>query len=139
MAGGYNRAIVEKTLTAMWDRDSAYGMKNDLAPDADMPKGHVDKKKGSDFGAHLADVRRAWDAGPLSLVEKQAVFMRYALDQEQEVIAGFQAVTQQAVSYRIERGVGKLAAHLNGERYIDGYDDLADRDAQEVTAGCSAR
>ncbi|WP_031513756.1 hypothetical protein [Streptomyces sp. NRRL F-5123] len=124
MAAGYTRAIVEKTLTAMWDPDSPYGMKNESAPDADMPRGYVDKKKGSDFGAHLADVRRAWGAGPLSLVEKQAVFMRYALDQEQEVIAGFQRVTQQAVSYRIERGVGKLAAHLNGQKYIDGYDQL---------------
>ncbi|MEU9791102.1 hypothetical protein AB0E27_10755 [Streptomyces sparsogenes] len=112
---------MERTLTALWDPDAAYGMKNEQAPDADMPKGFVDKKKGSNFGAHLADVRRAWESGPLSLVEKQAVFMRYALDQEQGVIAAFQGVTQQAVSYRVERGVGKLTAHLNGDQYIDGY------------------
>ncbi|WDS51762.1 DNA binding protein [Streptomyces phage Triumph] len=126
MAGGYDRATVERTLPAVFDSGFAYGMKNELAPDADMPKGHVDKKKGSNFGAHLADVRRAWDAGPLSLVEKQALFLHYALDEHDEKIAAFQEVTDRAVRYRIERGVGKLAAHLNGDKYIDGYDQLED-------------
>ncbi|MFF8845470.1 hypothetical protein ACF08N_22550 [Streptomyces sp. NPDC015127] len=126
MAGGYDRATVERTLPAVFDPDSAYGMKNELAPDADMPKGHVDKKKGSNFPAHLADVRRAWEVGPLSLVEKQALFLHYALDEHDEKIAAFQGVTDRAVRYRIERGVGKLAAHLNGDKYIDGYDQLED-------------
>ncbi|MEU9605486.1 hypothetical protein [Streptomyces sp. NPDC048057] len=126
MAGGYNRAIVERMLAAIFDPDAAYGMKNDQRPDPDMPKGHVDKKKGSDFLVHLADVSTAWRVGPLSLEEKQALYMRYHLDCTQDMIAGFQGVTQRAVSYRCERGVGKLAAHLNGERYIDGYDQLED-------------
>jgi DNA-directed RNA polymerase specialized sigma subunit len=121
---GYNRAIVEKMLPAVWDQDAAYGMKNEQKPDPDMPKGHVDKKKGSDFLVHLADVRLAVDKGPLTFEEKQALFMRYYLDDLQDHIAAHQGVTQRAVSYRIERGVGKLAAHLNGEQYIDGYDQL---------------
>lgn len=122
----YNRAVVEKMLPVVWDQDAAYGMKNEQKPDPDMPKGHVDKKKGSDFLVHIADVRLAVEKGPLSFEEKQALFMRYFLDCTQEVIANFQAVTQQAVSYRCERGVGKLAAHLNGDKYIDGYDQLED-------------
>lgn len=126
MAGCYNRAVVEKMLPAVWDRDAAYGMKNETRPDPDMPKGHVDKKKGSDFLVHLADVRLAVEKGPLSFDEKQALFMRYYLDDVQEYIAKHQGVSQQAVSYRIERGVGKLAAHLNGDKYIDGYDQLED-------------
>ncbi|MDX3525044.1 hypothetical protein P1P75_00890 [Streptomyces sp. ID05-39B] len=128
MAGGYDRATVERTLPAVWDPNSAYGMKNDLAPDADMPKGHVDKKKGSNFPAQLADVRRAWEVAPLSLVEKQAVFLHYALDTHDADIASFQGVTDRAVRYRVERGVGKLTAHLNGDRYIDGYDQLDEQD-----------
>ncbi|MGW8953530.1 hypothetical protein [Streptomyces sp. NPDC055709] len=126
MAGCYNRAVVEKMLPAVWDQDAAYGMKNETRPDPDMPKGHVDKKKGSDFLVHLADVRLAVEKGPLSFDEKQALFMRYYLDDVQEYIAQHQGVSQQAVSYRIERGVGKLAAHLNGDKYIDGYDQLED-------------
>ncbi|WAB08750.1 DNA binding protein [Streptomyces phage Andris] len=126
MPGCYNRTIVEKMLPAVWDQDAAYGMKNETRPDPDMPKGHVDKKKGSDFLVHLADVRLAVEKGPLSFDEKQALFMRYYLDDVQEFIAKHQGVSQQAVSYRIERGVGKLAAHLNGDKYIDGYDQLED-------------
>lgn len=126
MAGGYDRATVERTLPAVFDPSSAYGMKNEAAPDADMPKAQTDKKKGSNLPAQLADVRRAWERGPLSLVEKQAMFMHYALDAHDDEISSFQAVTGRAVRYRIERGVGKLAAHLNGEKYIDGYDQLED-------------
>lgn len=127
---GYSRAVVEKILPAVWDQDAAYGMKNETRPDPDMPKGHVDKKKGSDFLVHLADVRLAVEKGPLSFDEKQALFMRYYLDDLQDYIAKHQGVTQQAVSYRIERGVGKLAAHLNGEKYIDGYDQLEDEQSE---------
>lgn len=128
MGAGYDRATVERTLPAVFDPSSAYGVKNEAAPDADMPKAQTDKKKGSNFPAQLADVRRAWERGPLSLVEKQALFMHYALDAHDDVIASFQGVTDRAVRYRIERGVGKVAAHLNGEQYIDGYDQLAEDD-----------
>lgn len=33
-----------------------------------------------------------------------------------------QGVTGRAARYRCERGVGKIAAHLNGVDYVDGYD-----------------
>ncbi|WP_438470824.1 sigma factor-like helix-turn-helix DNA-binding protein [Streptomyces asiaticus] len=121
---GYSRAIVERTLLAVWDPDAAYGMKNELAPDADMPKGHVDKKKGSNFLAHLADVRQGWSTADLSAGERQAVFMRCALDWTYEEIAEQFEINKSTVQRRFERGIGKLTAHLNGERYIDGYDQL---------------
>lgn len=126
----YNRATVERVLPAIFDPDAAYGVKNEQRPDPDMPKGHVDKKKGSDFLVHLADLKTAWAKGPLSFEEKQALYMQYFLDCTQGIIASFQGVTQQAVSYRCERGVGKLAAHLNGEKYIDGYDGLEDEQSE---------
>jgi hypothetical protein len=123
---GYSRALVEHILPAVWDTEAAYGIKNEQVPDADMPKGHKDPKKGSPLFAHLADIRHGWSAAPLSFEERQALFMRYFLDCTQGVIASFQGVSQQAVSYRCERGVGKLTAHLNGDKYIDGYDQLED-------------
>lgn len=120
----YTRATVERVLPAVFDPDSAYGTKNEQAPDADMPKGHVDKKKGSDFPAHLADVRRGWDTADLSLDEKRAIVMRYGLDWTYEEIGGLFEVHKSTVQRRAERGVGKLVAHLNGVKYIDGYDQL---------------
>ncbi|WP_256220652.1 hypothetical protein [Streptomyces sp. CC53] len=39
-------------------------------------------------------------------------------------MAAREAVTDRAIRYRLERGVGKLAAHLNGTEYIDSYDEL---------------
>ncbi|MFI6495620.1 hypothetical protein [Streptomyces sp. NPDC050564] len=52
--------------------------------------------------------------------------MRFALDGDDRRIAAREAVTDRAVRYRLERGVGKLAAHLNGTDYIDSYDALED-------------
>ncbi|MFJ3775196.1 hypothetical protein ACIPX0_26220 [Streptomyces sp. NPDC090075] len=130
MAGGYNRALVERTLTAVFDPDAAYGMKNETAPDADMPKGFVDKKKGSNFLVHLADVRRGWFTADLTDDERRSVFLRHGLDWQYEEIGDLFAVHKSTAQRRAERGVGKLAAHLNGERYIDGYDDLTEEDEQ---------
>lgn len=104
--------------------EAAYGIRNPTAPDADMPKGTVDKKSAGVLFAHLADIRRGWAAAPLSLHEKRAVFMRFALDWDDRRIAAREAVTDRAIRYRLERGVGKIAAHLNGTDYIDSYDEL---------------
>ncbi|WP_327292412.1 hypothetical protein [Streptomyces sp. NBC_01198] len=129
MSGGYNRALVEHLFPAVWDSEAAYGIRNPQAPDADMPKASVDKKKGSPLFAHLADIRQGWRKAPLSYVERQALFMHFALDSHDEVIAAFQEVSGRAVRYRLERGVGKVAAWLNGEEYVDGYDSEVTSDA----------
>ncbi|MEU2111491.1 hypothetical protein [Streptomyces sp. NPDC019507] len=121
---GYERRLVEHLLPAVWDGEAAYGIRNPTAPDADMPKGTVDKKAAGTLFAHLADIRRGWATAPLSLAEKRALFMRFALDWDDRRIAAREAVTDRAIRYRVERGVGKLAAHLNGTTYIDSYDEL---------------
>ncbi|MGP3686272.1 hypothetical protein ACTVZO_16455 [Streptomyces sp. IBSNAI002] len=121
---GYDRRLVEHLLPAVWDVEAAYGIRNPQAPDADMPRGTVDKKAAGTLFAHLADIRRGWVTAPLSLVERRAVFMRFGLDWDDRRIAAREAVTDRAVRYRLERAVGKLAAHLNGTEYVDSYDDL---------------
>jgi hypothetical protein len=120
----YNRALVEHILPAVWDGEAAYGIKAEQVPDADMPRGHKDPKKGSPLFAHIADIKQAWKCTDLSLAERQAVFLRFAFDEHDDTIAAYQDVSGRAVRYRIERGVGKLTAHLNGDKYIDGYDQL---------------
>ena len=121
---GYDRRLVEHLMPAVWDVEAAYGIRNPTAPDADMPKGTVDKKAAGTLFAHLADIRRAWKTCELSLGERRALFLRYSLDWPDNLIAARDGVTDRAVRYRLERGVGKLAAHLNGHDYVDGYDDM---------------
>ncbi|MFF8655136.1 hypothetical protein [Streptomyces huasconensis] len=50
--------------------------------------------------------------------------MRYGTDLPDDEAGALQGVTDRAVRYRLERGVGKLAAWLNGRNYVDGYDEL---------------
>lgn len=122
----YTRAIVEHMLPALFDPDAAvHGPKVTTRPDADMPKGHVDKKKGSPFLAHLVDIRVGWARAPLSLEERQAMYLRYGLDctvKEAGIVLGCR---HQRVSERCERGVGKLVAYLNGGEYVDSYDSVS--------------
>lgn len=120
--GGYDRRLVEQLLPAVWDPEYAYGMRNPQAPDPDMPKGTVDKKKGSALFAHLADIRMAWGRAEVPQVERQALLLAYGLDMGQKEAAKLCGVTQRAISYRCERGVGRITAWLNGEQYVDGYD-----------------
>lgn len=133
MGGGYDRALVERILPAMFDPDGmAWGMKNDQAADADMPKSPVDKKKGSSYLAHLTDVRAAWNhrtAAGLSQDEQRAVWLRFCLDLTVEEAGHILDCHKSSVTRRVERGVGKLCSFLNGERYVDGYDGSADDEA----------
>ncbi|MFI2672556.1 hypothetical protein ACH5AU_23850 [Streptomyces albidoflavus] len=108
----------------MWAPEAAYGIRNPQAPDADMPHGSVDPRTAGTLFAHLADIRRAWARCDLSTVERRALFLRYGLDWPDTEIAGEGAATDRAVRYRLERGVGKIAAWLNGSEYIDGYEEL---------------
>lgn len=120
----YDRRLVEHLLPAVWDAEAAYGIRNLTAPDADMPKGTVDKKAAGVLFAHLADIRRGWTAAPLSHGERQSLVLRYGADLPDDEAGAFQGVTGRAVRYRCERGIGKIAAHLNGHDYIDGYEGL---------------
>ncbi|MFD3915713.1 hypothetical protein [Streptomyces sp. NPDC058603] len=120
----YDRRLVEHLLPAVWDAEAAYGIRNPTAPDADMPKGTVDKKAAGTLFAHLADIRRGWATAPLSMGERQALVLRFGADLADEESGALQGVTDRAVRYRCERGIGKLAAHLNGTDYVDSYDDL---------------
>ncbi|MGW6770348.1 hypothetical protein ACWGBX_08015 [Streptomyces sp. NPDC055037] len=120
----YDRRLVEHLLPAVWDAEAAYGIRNPTAPDADMPKGTVDKKAAGTLFAHLADIRRGWATAPLSMGERQALVLRFGADLADEESGALQGVTDRAVRYRCERGIWKLAAHLNGTDYVDSYDDL---------------
>ncbi|MEU4796788.1 hypothetical protein [Streptomyces sp. NPDC023327] len=69
-------------------------------------------------------VAARWASCPLELGEWRALFLRFALDWPDALITARDGVTDRAVRYRGERGVGKLATWLNGRAYIDGYDEL---------------
>ncbi|QMP84529.1 helix-turn-helix DNA binding domain protein [Streptomyces phage Endor1] len=125
MAGAYDRALVERLLPAHFDPTSAYGVKNETAPDADMPKVKANPKHANTLFAHLADMNAAWRwavAGGLSLEEARATFMRYGLDWTLEFIAHEEGCHKSTVQRRCEKAVGKIAAYLNQDRYVDGYD-----------------
>ncbi|MFJ4919833.1 hypothetical protein [Streptomyces sp. NPDC088725] len=119
----YGRRLVEDLLTAVWASEAAYGVRSPTAPDADMPKGSVDKRSADLLFAHLAAVRHVWRTAPLTTGERQALVLRYGADLTDETAGILQGVTDRTVRYRCERGVGKLAAWLNGLEYVDGYDD----------------
>ena len=122
----YDRRLVEAMLPYVFDDSIVWGMKVDTAPDPDMPRGSKDPSKGWNSFAHLVDVRRAWALAGLSDDQRRAVFLHYALDYTEEEAATQLGAPRSTVEYRIERGVGLLAAWLNGSTYVDGYDQLED-------------
>jgi hypothetical protein len=120
----YNRALVEHILPAVWDGEAAYGIKGELVPDADMPRGYKDPKKGSPLFVHIADIKQAWKSTELTLVERQSLVLRYGLDYAYEEIGVLRGVQKSGAQRATERAVGKVTAWLNGDQYIDGYDQL---------------
>jgi hypothetical protein len=120
----YSRALVEHILPAAWDSEAAYGIKAEQVPDADMPRGYKDPKKGSPLFVHIADIKQAWKRTELSLVERQSLVLRYGFDYGYDEIGSLRGVKRSAAQEAADRAVGKVTAWLNGDKYIDGYDQL---------------
>ncbi|ATI18747.1 DNA binding protein [Streptomyces phage Daudau] len=120
----YNRALVEHILPAVWDAEAAYGIKQENSPDADMPKVKVNPKLANTLYAHIADIKQAWKRTELTTVERQSILLRYGLDYAFDEIADVRGVRKQSAQEATERAVGKVTAWLNGDKYIDGYDQL---------------
>lgn len=123
---GYNRALVEHLAPAIWDPTYAYGMRNPYQPDDDMPKAKPDPKVGGTIFAHLADMRKAWAEADIPQVERQALILRFGFGWTQRNIGFNQGVSQQAAQQRIDRGVGRLVAFLNGKSYREVEDGDGD-------------
>ncbi|AVO22529.1 DNA binding protein [Streptomyces phage Paedore] len=126
---GYNRALVEQILPTVWDMDAAYGLKQEGAPDADMPKVKANPKQANTLYAHIADIKQAWKRTPLTVIERQSLVLRYGLDYGYDEIGSLRGVRKSAAQEATERAVGKVTAYLNGNKYIDGYDQLEDEAA----------
>lgn len=112
--GGYTRELVESLIPAIWDEDYCYGIRVENAPDADMPRGSTNKATGNTLGAHIADIKRAWEKTDLTAEEKQAILLCHGLDWTQRDAGYKLGVSQQAVSHRLYTGIGKMVAFLNG-------------------------
>ncbi|MDG4783218.1 hypothetical protein O7614_26515 [Micromonospora sp. WMMD961] len=143
----YDRALVERLLPAIWDKDFAYGMENPEAPqpikgcqihakrdgtpkedcaccDPSVRKTTVNPKLGNTLYAHLADIHAAWRRVPLTFRQRRALFMQYGLDWTHREIARHEAVDRSVITRRIETAVGHLVAELNGDAH-EGIDDTA--------------
>lgn len=113
----YTEELVEALIPAIWDESYCYGMRVENAPDPDMPRGTTNKATGNTLGAHIADIKRAWERADLNLNERRALLLAYGFDFSQKEIAFNQGVTQQAISKRLASGVKKLLDFLNGGVY----------------------
>ena len=111
----YDRALVEALLPAVWDSQYAYGMQAENAPDADMPRGTINKATNGTLAAHLADIRTGWKRAPLTLKERRALFLAYAVGDTQAAIGAHEGCIQPVIATRIASGIGKIVATLNGE------------------------
>jgi len=111
----YTRESVETLLPAVWDESYLYGLpQRDDAPDPDMPKGATNKARGNNLAAYIADIKTGWEETPLTDKERRALILAYGIGWSQRQIAYNQGVSQPAIKKRIEQGIGKIVARLNG-------------------------
>lgn len=128
MSRNYDRRAVEALVPTLWDEVSAYGIKRDDLPDPGMPKAKSNPAHGNTLYAMLADIQSAWKKADLPQVERQALLMRFGLDYTQAEIGQVQGTSHSTALRRIERGIGRLTAWLNGDSYDDEYEPTAEGD-----------
>lgn len=113
--GDYTEDAVRLLLPAVWDESYAYSLPDrDDAPDKDMPKSASNKARSNNHWAYIADIKTGWNKTPLTLDERRALLLYFGMGWTQRDIAFNQDTSQQTVSNRLDSGVKKITARLNG-------------------------
>lgn len=115
--GDYTEEAIKVLLPAVWDESYAYGLPDrEDAPEQDMPKSASNKARANNHWAYIADVKTGWGKTPLTRLERRALLMSYGLGYTHAEIAGIEGVPRQNISRRIDTGIKKITACLNGAR-----------------------
>lgn len=112
--GDYDLATVRRLIPGVFDPLFAWGVQMENAPDADMPRGTVNRATGGTFAAMLADIKIAWARAPLTMGERRAVFLVLGLGWRQVEAAYNQRVDQATISRRVSLAAAKLLSELVG-------------------------
>lgn len=112
--GGYDTDLVKQLVPAIWDDYFAWGMQCETAPDSDMPRGTINKATGNTLAAYIADIRRAWELAPLTLRQRQVLFLLLGQGWGERECGKYFGATRQAVNESLHLGVQHLGDFLNG-------------------------
>lgn len=127
--GGYNRESVQELLPAIWDESYCYGLdRKPNVPDPDMPRTRANPAHGNNLAAAIADIRIGWERAELTTEERRALFLAHGVGWTQKQAAFNQGVSQAQISRRVQNGIAKIVAHLNGGEWHE------TEDQEEVSA-----
>lgn len=116
----YTTEMVEMLLPTVWDPTYAYGLPERAdAPDPDMPRAKANPAVSNNLAAYLIDIKTGWEKADLTLKERRAIFLRYALDYTVEECGRHELCSHQAISVRIKGGLNKITDRLNNGIWYD--------------------
>lgn len=119
----YNRDSVEELLPAVWDESYCYGLdRKPNIPDPDMPRSQANPAHGNNLSAAIADIRTGWKQAELTIEERRALFLAHGAGWTQRQAAFNQGVSQTAISRRVQNGIAKIVATLNGGEWYEAED-----------------
>lgn len=114
-SGDYTDEAIKLLLPAVWDETYAYGLpRQDDAPEEGMPKSASNKARGNSHWAFIGDIKTGWEKTPLSIDERRALILTYGLGWTQKDSAINQGVVKSVINDRIQSGIKKITARLNG-------------------------
>lgn len=116
----YSRQQIESTMPAVWDTTMVLEGFQEQSRDAELQsiKGYVDPRRSNDRWAHCADIQRAWKLAPLTLRQRQVLYLRFAWGDLQMDIAHTLDVDQSTVSRALDAGLATIEAFLNGTEVV---------------------
>lgn len=119
----YDRNELERIIPFTWEETYAWGIPSAEEIEEGMPRSTADPTRKNTHWAILADLRQAWAKADLTDKQRQAVVLRFGMDQKLASVAHVLGVSVHAVEKRIDGGVRKLLSYLNGLDQCEEIDD----------------
>ena len=112
-------------MPCIWDEGlEVHGIPNPFASARDMPKAAVDPSHAGSHMVHVADLQRGWKKADLSLGQRQVLFLRFALESLLVEIAQDLDINARTVRRRLDTGVAKIGATMNGRPFIENEEEI---------------
>lgn len=108
----YTVEMITSLLPGVWDESVALNEANPYAPDPEMPSAAKDPRRLNDKWVMVADVQRAWKFAPLTLHERQALFLTCHLLESDQTAAHLAGTDYGSLVESKEEGLLKLRDFL---------------------------
>lgn len=117
----YSSETLRVVLPALWNLyqgERSTGRRRSGEASADARRATINRAAGNTLAACVADAQVAWQQAPLTMQQRQCLFLAVGLDWSDQEVADFLDISDRTVRRHVGAGLSAMCAYLNGQAEV---------------------